>query len=89
MMPPRPPIKGVWLRRSLGSIREDIEAWLNGSVDDAREVLRQYDPSLMDAYEVSTLVNKPDNNEPSLLQPMRQPQPPSNKAEPTQQEDLF
>ena len=69
--------------------REDIEAWLNGSVDDAREVLRQYDPSLMDAYEVSTRVNKPDNNEPSLLQPMRQPQPPSNKAEPTQQEDLF
>lgn len=47
--------------------REDLEAWLNGSLEDARTVLRQYDPSLMDAYEVSTRVNTPKNNEPSLL----------------------
>lgn len=67
--------------------REDVDAWLNGSADDARAALRQYDPGLMDAYEVSARVNKPDNNEPSLRQPVRQQA--ADKAEPTQQEDLF
>jgi putative SOS response-associated peptidase YedK len=52
--------------------KEDQDAWLHGSVDDARAVLRQYDPGLMVAYEVSTRVNTPKNNDPALLAPMRQ-----------------
>lgn len=50
--------------------REDHEAWLSGSADDARAVLKQYDAGLMVAYEVSTAVNTPKNNRASLLEPM-------------------
>ena len=49
--------------------REDQEVWLKGSVNEAREVLRQYDPGLMVAYEVSTAVNSPKNNTAQLLEP--------------------
>ncbi len=50
--------------------REDQEAWLAGSVDDARSVLKQYDPGLMVAYEVSTRVNTPKNNDATLIDPV-------------------
>jgi putative SOS response-associated peptidase YedK len=50
--------------------REDQEAWLAGSVEDARSVLKQYDPGLMVAYEVSTRVNTPKNNDPTLIDPV-------------------
>jgi putative SOS response-associated peptidase YedK len=50
--------------------REDQEAWLAGSVDDARSVLKQYEAELMVAYEVSTRVNSPKNNDPTLLDPV-------------------
>jgi putative SOS response-associated peptidase YedK len=50
--------------------KEDHEAWLTGSVDDARAVLKQYEPGLMVAYEVSTRVNAPRNNEPTLIEPV-------------------
>jgi putative SOS response-associated peptidase YedK len=63
--------------------REDIDAWLNGSVNDARAVLNQYDPSLMVAYEVSTRVNTPKNNEASLLKPV------TERAASWQQETLL
>jgi putative SOS response-associated peptidase YedK len=51
--------------------KEDQDAWLHGSVDDARAVLRQYDHGMMVAYEVSTRVNTPKNNDPALLAPQR------------------
>jgi putative SOS response-associated peptidase YedK len=50
--------------------REDQEAWLAGSVDDARSVLKQYDAGLMVAYEVSTRVNTPKNNDVTLIDPV-------------------
>ncbi len=50
--------------------REDQEAWLEGSVAEARAVLRPYDPGLMAAFEVSTAVNSPKNNNETLIQPV-------------------
>ena len=48
--------------------KEDQDAWLTGSVDDARSVLKQYDSGLMVAYEVSTRVNTPKNNDETLIE---------------------
>jgi putative SOS response-associated peptidase YedK len=48
--------------------REDREAWLKGSVEEARAVLRPYDPGLMVAHEVSAAVNSPKNNSESLIE---------------------
>ena len=50
--------------------REDQEAWLAGSVDDARSVLKQYEAELMVAYEVSTRVNSPKHNDSTLIDPV-------------------
>ena len=51
--------------------KEDCEAWLTGSVAEAWGVLKQYDASLMAAYEVSVMVNTPKNNSAVLLEPLR------------------
>jgi putative SOS response-associated peptidase YedK len=48
--------------------REDRDVWLQGSPEDARSVLAQYDPGLMVAYEVSTRVNTPRNNDSTLIE---------------------
>jgi putative SOS response-associated peptidase YedK len=40
-------------------------------VDDARAVLRPYEPGSMVAFEVSTAVNSPKNNNEKLLEPVR------------------
>lgn len=50
--------------------REDYEAWLAGSIDEARAVLKQYEPGLMVAYEVSMAVNSPKNNSEKLIEPV-------------------
>jgi putative SOS response-associated peptidase YedK len=49
---------------------EDQQAWLNGTVEDARAVLRQYSAEHMVAYEVSTRVNSPKNNDALLIVPV-------------------
>jgi putative SOS response-associated peptidase YedK len=49
---------------------EDREAWLTGTPEEARPVLRQYPADLMDAYEVSTRVNSVKNNSPDLIEPI-------------------
>ena len=49
---------------------ESRDAWLHGTVDEARAVLTQYDAGLMVAFEVSTAVNSPKNNAPSNLEPV-------------------
>jgi putative SOS response-associated peptidase YedK len=49
--------------------REDREAWLTGSPQEARAVLQPYDSGLMVAHEVSVRVNTPKNNDPSLVEP--------------------
>lgn len=50
--------------------KQDHDAWLTGSADEARGVLKQYDAELMVAYEVSAAVNTPKNNRPELLEPI-------------------
>jgi putative SOS response-associated peptidase YedK len=50
--------------------REDRDAWLDGTIDQAHAVLTQYDAGLMEAYEVSTRVNSPQNNAPSNIDPI-------------------
>jgi putative SOS response-associated peptidase YedK len=47
--------------------KEDRDAWLSGSLEDARAVLQPYDAGLMVAYEVSSRVNTPKNNDPGLI----------------------
>lgn len=50
--------------------KEDFDTWLHGSVEDARAVLRQYEPDHMYAYEVSPRVNSPKNDSPELIEPV-------------------
>ena len=48
---------------------EDRDAWLVGTPEEARAVLKPYPSDLMVAYEVSTRVNSVKNNSPDLIQP--------------------
>ena len=50
--------------------REDYPLWLNGSVEEARGVLKQYDAGLMVAYQVGAMVNTPKNDSGALLEPV-------------------
>ena len=53
--------------------REDEEQWLDVSgaqFDKARSVLEPYPPEQMDAHDVSTLVNKPENDTAECIQPV-------------------
>ena len=52
--------------------REDEEQWLDVSralFEKARSVLKPYSAELMDAHDVSTLVNKPENDSSECIQP--------------------
>jgi putative SOS response-associated peptidase YedK len=51
--------------------KEDHEAWLGGTADEARGALQQYTADLMYAYAVSSKVNSPKNNAPDLLEPVK------------------
>jgi putative SOS response-associated peptidase YedK len=46
----------------------DRDVWPNGTAEEARAVLRQYDQGLMVAYEVGTRVNMPKNNDATLIE---------------------
>jgi putative SOS response-associated peptidase YedK len=50
--------------------QEDRDAWLTGTVEEARAVLAPYPAGLMVAYEVSTRVNSVKNNDPALIEPV-------------------
>ena len=53
--------------------REDEEQWLDVSgarFEEARSVLKPYPPEQMDAHDVSTLVNKPENDTAECIQPL-------------------
>lgn len=50
--------------------KEDHQAWLEGTLDEAKATLAQYPADLMVAYEVSSRVNSPRNNDETLLQPV-------------------
>jgi hypothetical protein len=49
---------------------QDREAWLTGTVDEAKGARRQYPQDSMVAYRVSARVNSPKNNDPSLITPV-------------------
>lgn len=53
--------------------KEDREAWLNGSPDEAWAVLKPYPDEHMVAWPVSTRVNKPANNDDRLIEPANAP----------------
>jgi putative SOS response-associated peptidase YedK len=48
--------------------KEDCEAWLIGSAEQAKATLRQYPDELLHAYKVSSRVNSPKNNDETLLE---------------------
>jgi putative SOS response-associated peptidase YedK len=50
--------------------RKDHEAWLSGSLDEARSALGQYPADLMVAYPVTAAVNSPKNDSPSNIEPL-------------------
>ena len=50
--------------------REDRDTWLHGTAEEAWSVLKPYSAELMVAWPVSSRVNKPANNEASLLEPI-------------------
>ena len=50
---------------------DEVEAWLSGSVEDAKAALKQYPEELMVAWPVSTRVNSPKNNGPELIATVR------------------
>jgi putative SOS response-associated peptidase YedK len=50
--------------------KEDRERWLTGTADEARLALKPYPQDCMVAYQVSTRVNSPKNNDQSLLDPV-------------------
>jgi len=50
---------------------EDRDAWLSGTVQEARAVLNPYPADLMSAYEVSTRVNSVKINDPGLIEPVQ------------------
>lgn len=51
--------------------REDREAWLAGSPQEAWSALKPYPDELMVAWPVSTRVNKPANDDAQLIEPVR------------------
>jgi putative SOS response-associated peptidase YedK len=51
--------------------REDREAWLSGSPDDAWAALKPYPDEHMVAWPVSTRVNKPDHDDAELITPVK------------------
>jgi putative SOS response-associated peptidase YedK len=50
---------------------EDHEAWLNGTADQAKSVLKPYPQEVMVAYQVSTRVNSPKNDDDKLIEPVQ------------------
>jgi len=46
-----------------------LDAWLDGSIDDARAALKQYPADSMLAWPVSSRVNSPKNNDAKLIGP--------------------
>jgi putative SOS response-associated peptidase YedK len=49
---------------------QDIEAWLNGPIDQARAALKPYPSDSMVAWPVSSRVNTPKNDDAQLIEPL-------------------
>jgi putative SOS response-associated peptidase YedK len=60
--------------------KEDREAWLSGSAEEAWAALKPYPDEHMVAWPVSTRVNKPANDDPELIVPVPQSVPAPQSA---------
>lgn len=49
---------------------EDHDLWLKGDPDDAQALLRPFPAEVLRAYEVSTRVNAPQNDDPGCIEPL-------------------
>lgn len=50
--------------------RDEESAWLDGAPDERAELCRPYPDADLDAYEISTRVNDPGNDDPSVIEPL-------------------
>jgi putative SOS response-associated peptidase YedK len=74
--------------------KEDHDTWLNGTPEQAFQVLKQFPSGMMFAYPVSNRVNSNRNDGPELIErressPQESAQPESEQPQPGQQSDLF
>jgi putative SOS response-associated peptidase YedK len=70
--------------------REDHEAWLQGTIEEARAALRQYSSDVMTAHPVSTRVNTPKNDDEKLIEVADDSSdPPSKPSDSSPQAPLF
>jgi putative SOS response-associated peptidase YedK len=49
---------------------DEERTWLDGDSEERAALCRPYPDSDLDAYEVSTRVNDPDNDDPSVIEPL-------------------
>jgi putative SOS response-associated peptidase YedK len=49
---------------------DEEERWLTGDPDERADLCRPYRESDLDAYEISTRVNNPNNDDPSVIEPL-------------------
>lgn len=54
--------------------RDEREAWLAGTPAEAHAALKPYPDGMMVAYRVGARVNSPRNNDPSLVEPLPEPE---------------
>jgi putative SOS response-associated peptidase YedK len=52
---------------------EDYDHWLDGAtgIDDLKAMLKPYDPTLMEAYAVSRVVNSVKNDTEECIEPVK------------------
>lgn len=71
---------------------EDLDLWLDPEVTDREpleEILRPYDPSKMIAFPVSTRVNSPANDDPSVIEPLGEAERAETDEPAEEQQALF
>lgn len=54
--------------------REREDEWLVRSADDRRDLIRPVSADLLDAHPISTMVNDPSNDDPRVIEPLRNEQ---------------
>jgi putative SOS response-associated peptidase YedK len=69
--------------------KEDWDAWLAGTQDEARATLSQYPAEHMSAYPVSPRVNKPENDDAKLIEPATDTEEPAPPKDPSGQQSLL
>lgn len=65
-------MKGIHHRMPVILPPEKEQEWLDISANPPLELLTPFNPGRMDAYAVSIMVNKPENDYPEIVKPMRE-----------------